>query len=219
MISEEDLHKLLFEAGKLLKRLHGIPTAGFGRLNSEGRGHADSWRQAYWKEMSFEKAYEASKNVGMSVASVERTIQLLQEYSTVGENVRPCLLHGDFSPQNILVEDGKISGILDFEFCSSGDPAREVPCRPEEFPDWWDSFLGRQLLPKEWMLNGYFQEGQLDKSFERRQMWFSLWGCFQGFCYHGVNDCKDSKMMAFLRERFQRDLETVCRYFKDNPAE
>jgi aminoglycoside phosphotransferase (APT) family kinase protein len=36
------------------------------------------------------------------------------------------LVHGDFNPTNILIHRGKVSGILDWEFCHSGTPYMDV---------------------------------------------------------------------------------------------
>jgi aminoglycoside phosphotransferase (APT) family kinase protein len=36
------------------------------------------------------------------------------------------LVHGDFNPTNILIHRGKVSGILDWEFCHSGTPYMDI---------------------------------------------------------------------------------------------
>ena len=36
------------------------------------------------------------------------------------------LVHGDFNPTNILVHDGAVSGILDWEYCHSGTPYMDI---------------------------------------------------------------------------------------------
>ncbi len=38
----------------------------------------------------------------------------------------PTLVHGDFRAGNLLFDDGRISGVLDWEFAHVGDPARDV---------------------------------------------------------------------------------------------
>ncbi len=38
----------------------------------------------------------------------------------------PCLTHGDFGAGNILVQQGRVSGIIDFSFCGVGDPAQDL---------------------------------------------------------------------------------------------
>ena len=37
-----------------------------------------------------------------------------------------CLIHGDFGTGNILYQDGRISGVIDFGFCGPGDPAQDL---------------------------------------------------------------------------------------------
>ena len=37
-----------------------------------------------------------------------------------------CLVHGDFRSGNYLVEDGRLAGILDWEFCHWGDPREDL---------------------------------------------------------------------------------------------
>ena len=39
---------------------------------------------------------------------------------------RPSLIHGDFGGSNILFDQGKITGIIDFSFAGLGDPARDL---------------------------------------------------------------------------------------------
>jgi len=37
-----------------------------------------------------------------------------------------CLVHGDFRTGNYMVQDGKLTGILDWEFCHWGDPYEDI---------------------------------------------------------------------------------------------
>lgn len=65
---------------------------------------------------------------------------------------RVTLVHADFRPANVLVEDGRVSVLLDWEFAHLGDPAEDLGwyCAPiytrEHFiRDAWsqDEFLSR----------------------------------------------------------------------------
>jgi aminoglycoside phosphotransferase (APT) family kinase protein len=38
----------------------------------------------------------------------------------------PCLVHGDFNPTNILVHDGRVVAVLDWEFSHSGTPYMDI---------------------------------------------------------------------------------------------
>lgn len=42
------------------------------------------------------------------------------------ETERPVLVHGDFRTGNYLVDDGRLTGILDWEFCHWGDPLEDI---------------------------------------------------------------------------------------------
>ncbi len=63
------------------------------------------------------------------------------------------LVHGDFRPANILVDDGRISALLDWEMAHLGDLAEDVgwyTCsiyRTEHFPEGWgvEDFLARYV--------------------------------------------------------------------------
>ena len=41
------------------------------------------------------------------------------------DNFAPCLLHGDFGPHNLMMEDGEITALLDWETARIGDPAED----------------------------------------------------------------------------------------------
>lgn len=36
------------------------------------------------------------------------------------------LVHGDFNPTNILIQDGQVSGVLDWDYCHSGTPYMDI---------------------------------------------------------------------------------------------
>ncbi|MFQ6027101.1 MAG: phosphotransferase family protein [Dehalococcoidia bacterium] len=49
------------------------------------------------------------------VEIIENESQRLDELEA-----QSCLVHGDFNPTNILIHEGNVSGVLDWEFCHSG---------------------------------------------------------------------------------------------------
>lgn len=40
--------------------------------------------------------------------------------------VRPTIVHGDFRPANLLVDAGRVTAVLDWEFAHIGDPAEDI---------------------------------------------------------------------------------------------
>ncbi len=81
---------------------------------------------------------------------------------------RQCLVHGDFRPANVLVDDGRITVLLDWELAHRGDPADDLgwyTCsiyRTEHFPEGWavEDFLAR-----------YAERGATGPEPERLRFW------------------------------------------------
>ena len=65
------------------------------------------------------------------------------------------LVHGDFNPTNILIRNGELSGLLDWEFCHAGTPymdignlLRHYPQRANQIAQGLQS--GGMILPADW---------------------------------------------------------------------
>jgi hypothetical protein len=60
------------------------------------------------------------------ILTTEKLLKIISnKYEKYFENVEPRFIHGDLNPGNILEIDGKITGLLDFEWSVSGDPIWE----------------------------------------------------------------------------------------------
>lgn len=210
-ITSKELRPLLFDLGKLLRKLHAVSMAGFGSIKANGRGEAQTWQEAYVTGLPRESAHEAAWHVGLPEKIITESIDLLIHFAALGDKVLPCLLHGDFNLQNVMVLNGQITGLIDFEFCESGDAAKEVPFGKLD-SDGWSRFFGRQPIPSEWILEGYFDGIPADETFAQRMMWFRLANSLGGLAYHGVNDKDNARFMNFLRQQFPRDLTKVREY-------
>lgn len=57
-------------------------------------------------------------------------------------NGRPALLHGDIGFHNMLIDDGKLSALVDWEFAHVGDPAEDLGYVKNSASNFrWDTFL------------------------------------------------------------------------------
>ena len=62
----------------------------------------------------------------------EATVEVVREITRSGaespdpDDATPCLCHGDFNPTNIIVKDGEVSGILDWEFAHAGSRYMDI---------------------------------------------------------------------------------------------
>lgn len=103
-----------------LQALHSIPPGELG-LRAEHEDARGAW-QGYYdaiRERLFpfvrEDAREAVRRDFEAALADDR----LWRYES-------CLIHGDLGAGNILVDQGRISGIIDFSFCKPDDPAQDL---------------------------------------------------------------------------------------------
>lgn len=67
-----------------------------------------------------------------------------------------CLVHGDFNPTNILIHDGRVSGILDWEFAHANTPYMDIGNLLRNIDPAYHDDIGRGLesagmsLPDDW---------------------------------------------------------------------
>lgn len=118
---------------EIIAKFHQAPVSGFGWLRADGdgiKGEYPTWSSfldveiPYWIQ-HIEKAEEIRKS------SDDGFLDLLQRYiKSVRGDIEydgpPRLVHGDLTnPSNILVKDGRVTGIVDWEYSMAGDPAWE----------------------------------------------------------------------------------------------
>jgi len=114
-LAAQDQYRLGVQAGKELKRLHAMP-APADLPDWSGAVSAKYARKA--------AAFDAQ---GLRLPGIDRA--RLSRY--IRENI-PCIhgagrtfLHGDYHPANLIVHDGRLTGIIDFNRYDWGDPVHD----------------------------------------------------------------------------------------------
>ncbi|MCB1684464.1 MAG: phosphotransferase family protein [Pseudomonadales bacterium] len=101
----------------ILCRLHAIDpdTVGLGQL---GRKEAYLERQLnrWGKQWLASKTHE--------IPAMEETARLLQE--RLPQQIGASIVHGDYRLGNMIVAEGRIQAVLDWELCTLGDPLADV---------------------------------------------------------------------------------------------
>lgn len=115
--SEADRHALGLHVIDVLAALHGTDpdTVGLGDL---GRKEAYLARQL----RRWNKQWVATKT--HEIPEMEATSRLLEE--RMPEQIGSAIVHGDFRLGNMIVGDGRIKALLDWELCTLGDPLADV---------------------------------------------------------------------------------------------
>ncbi|OFY98392.1 MAG: hypothetical protein A2Z97_11965 [Bdellovibrionales bacterium GWB1_52_6] len=124
-LSTEDRGRLASAAGSTLGSIHEIPISRFGGLSSEEDQYS-TWYKCV--ESLFMKHLQRAKLLGIFNETIENDCKtLLDRYSGALAKIKtPSLLHGDYQFGNILVDQGRIRGIIDYEWSLAGDPAYDL---------------------------------------------------------------------------------------------
>ena len=108
------------DLAEFLLALHKIPAAEAGLADAAEDGRTvctrlyHAFRQDLYPHMRPDARAAVSQDFEAALADAR-----LWRYES-------CLIHGDLGAGNILFQNGRVSGIIDFSFCNVGDPAQDL---------------------------------------------------------------------------------------------
>ncbi len=114
---EAERHALGLDVVRVLAALHNLNPDDVG-LGTLGRKEAYLERQL----KRWNKQWEASKT--HEIPEMEETARRLAD--RMPEQVGAAIVHGDYRLGNMMVADGRIQAVLDWELCTLGDPLADV---------------------------------------------------------------------------------------------
>jgi aminoglycoside phosphotransferase (APT) family kinase protein len=116
-LSAPDLEQLVVDGGELLARLHGVvPDRGI-------RHQLEPLDGGFVARV----VRVADDTLGPAAAAVvARGAERLREEVTTRSAPRLALAHGDWLPKHLLVDDGAIVGVIDWEFAGPASPAFDL---------------------------------------------------------------------------------------------
>ncbi len=122
--------RLAFEAGQYLALLHRHTLPAFGSLSQLATDSFPAWT-AYLEDYVTQNVRQAREEDLLDATTTTRLEQLLVRFQPLlAEVTTGSLLHRDYHFENLLQQEGRITGIIDFEWALSGDPAFD--CRIDE---------------------------------------------------------------------------------------
>jgi aminoglycoside phosphotransferase (APT) family kinase protein len=116
-LSGEERRTLGLDVVRVLSELHLIDPDDVG-LGDLGRKEAYLARQL----KRWTKQWEASKT--HEIPEMEETAKRLSE--NMPDQIGATIVHGDYRLGNMMVADGRIQAVLDWELCTLGDPLADV---------------------------------------------------------------------------------------------
>lgn len=157
--SKEQLDGFHFEIGKILKKLSGVVCPCFG-LPGQREYQSDNWYTAFFGMMTSAIEDAARVDVRLEVPPEKLMKKLLRDKNIFDEVTAPALVHYDCWDGNIFIENGKITGIIDWERSIWGDPLMELGFRT--------------FSPDPAFQKGYGLE-KLSENQTRRALWYDVY--------------------------------------------
>ena len=115
----KSLESISVQLAKFLKELHGIQGVNGpspGKHNGWGGDHVSVYDQGARKQIA-----ELSK-----IIDEHKAMKFWESACKITPNKNPVWIHGDFAFGNFLINDGKLSGVIDFGGMAVGDPASDL---------------------------------------------------------------------------------------------
>lgn len=125
----EEKAQIEMRVGEIIRNINGFTGTYFGYPgNPSLRG--ETWKEAFTKMLDSVFSDGGLKNAqyGYSEADIRAVVE--KHISSLDAITTPCLVHWDAWNPNIFVQDGKVTGLLDFERAFWGEPLMEAQFRP-----------------------------------------------------------------------------------------
>lgn len=156
----EEIHALVRQSGRYLARIHSIQPEGYGWIGPDGKGTdlspAEKIDQIDPKD---QEAIDQAHKIGVDPALVIRAKEILIQHKDVLIDAPVRLVHGDYGGKHFIVDNGEITGIVDFENGQASDPAFDFA--------WWHYWY-ETSVPTQILLEGYAEDTKIDDDFELR---------------------------------------------------
>lgn len=153
---------LVREMGRTMAKLHTVKVSGYGFFDNERAksgelvGLRDNFRDHVLASLSENLSVVVSGGY-LSIQQATAVESLLTE-SELTHCDDPRLLHNDLADWNVLVDDEKLTAVLDWDECFAGDPVADIAC--------WSLFFSSKRLIT--FLEGYTEVTNTDDSFEEK---------------------------------------------------
>lgn len=158
-LSQQQIQNIYSETGKIIRFVNDIPCPCFG-YPGQPEYQGTEWYPVFCKILKAGLEDAKKGNVDLQI-SVDELLNYLERDKVVFEEVKePRLVHWDCWDGNIFVENGKLTGIIDWERCLWADPLMEVGFRT--------------YSPNPAFQKGYGME-VLNVRQQRRALWYDIY--------------------------------------------
>lgn len=152
------LSNVIKQISEVLGKIHSVKVDGFGYLQPNGKG----WDITFSSIMldlteKEDELLKAATQWDILHSKVEKGLTLLSNNTDLYDWDKPSLVHGDFGPPHILVDNSSITGVIDMQECSGNHPIFDFVH--------WETTYGKDI-PLQQLLNSYPNKALFDEKFE-----------------------------------------------------
>jgi aminoglycoside phosphotransferase (APT) family kinase protein len=108
-----------------LRQLHSLKSDAYdiGHYLPVFPAYGKSWREGHgeYRNWLFQQIAELTLDQGSRMALDKAFDYMEKQAGALDFQAGPCLLHNDFHPKNIIVQQGKFSGVIDWECSQYGE--------------------------------------------------------------------------------------------------
>lgn len=125
-LSDDQLRAIGGEIANIFRQLSSIPNNGkFGVVWGDDRDLVDSWSAEVARVTNVVIGW--GKKTGVIDAELEEILTRINaEYMSYFDNVRPYTYFGDISSKNVMIHEGRFSGLVDLDALAQGDPLEAI---------------------------------------------------------------------------------------------
>lgn len=129
--AEADIADAWREMGRLLRKLHTVPTPGYGKFGPDGvidpvASNSEAMRRSFTYAFQRFREYGADETLARQLESI-----IADRLDTATWSRGPVFAHHDLHPSNVLVERGadgrlRLSGLIDFGNARAADAVSDL---------------------------------------------------------------------------------------------
>lgn len=118
-LATDDLERLVVDAGEIMARVHSV-------VPDEGSGKRHELRSPAADDVTRIAGIVGEVLDPAAAATVERGAEFLRREITTRPTPPLSLAQGDFMPKNLLIHNGAVTGVIDWEFAGAAPPAFDL---------------------------------------------------------------------------------------------
>ena len=131
LAGEADIADAWRAMGKLLRKLHAVPTPGYGKFGPDGvidakASNAEAMRGSFAYTFAQFRKYGGDEALAQQLEAI-----VADRFDTMTWSAGPVFAHHDFNPNNVLVDrdangDLRLSGLIDFGNARAADAVSDL---------------------------------------------------------------------------------------------